>query len=139
MWLVFTLVYMAGFLLDKYNVMEITAKRLVELRKSVSLSQAKLAKILGYNQSALNRYEHDQQTISDELLLKYADYFDVSLDYICGRTDAPEGRLFSARPNISAENEEIRQFVEMCFDPQSKISVKLRDTLYQMLTGGTRD
>ena len=116
--------------------MEATAKRLVELRKSVSLSQAKLAAILGYNQSVINRFEHNQQTISDEVLLKYADYFDVSLDYICGRTDQPEGKLFTARPNVASDNEEIRQFVEMCFDPNSKMSVKLKDTLYQMMAGG---
>ncbi len=116
--------------------MEATAKRLTELRKSVHMSQAKMAAALGISQSALNRFEHDQQIISDETLLIYADYFDVSLDYICGRTDNSEGKLFSARPNIDSENEEIRQFVEMCFDPNSKMSVKLKDTLYRMMTGG---
>ena len=116
--------------------MKATAKRLRELRKSVNLSQSKMAEALGINQSSLNRYEHDQQIISDEALMKYADYFDVSLDYICGRTDKPEGKLFTARPNISGDNEEIRQFIEMCFDPKSKMSVKLKDTLYRMMAGG---
>ena len=102
----------------------------------MSVPQAKLADILGFAQSALNRYKHNQQTIFDEVLMKYADIVDGSLDYICGRTDKPEGRLFTARPNVAGDNEEIRQFVEMCFGPQSKISVKLRDTLYQMLIGG---
>jgi len=118
--------------------MEATAKRLTELRKSVNMSQAKLAEILGVAQSALNRYEHNQQIISDEVILKYADYFDVSLDYICGRTDKPEGKLFTARPKIAEDNEEIRQFIEMCFDPKSKMSVKLKDTLYQMMAGETK-
>ncbi len=116
--------------------MEATAKRLLELRKSVHMTQAKMAVTLGISQSALNRFEHDQQIISDETLLVYADYFDVSLDYICGRTDNSEGKLFSARPNIGGDNEEIRHFVEMCFDPKSKMSVKLKDTLYRMMTGG---
>jgi transcriptional regulator with XRE-family HTH domain len=115
--------------------MEVTAKRLVELRKSVHMSQAKMADALGIAQSTLNRLEHDQQIISDEAILKYADYFDVSLDYICGRTDKPEGKLFTARPNISGDNEEIRQFIDMCFDPKTKMSVKLKDTLYRMMTG----
>jgi len=116
--------------------MEATAKRLLELRKSVHMSQAKMADALGIAQSTLNRLEHDQQIISDEAILKYADYFDVSLDYICGRTDKPEGKLFTARPNIGGDNEEIRQFIEMCFDPKTKMSVKLKDTLYRMMTGG---
>jgi len=115
--------------------MEATAKRLLELRKSVNLPQKKMAEALGISQSALNRYEHDQALISDEILLKYADYFDVSLDYICGRTDNSEGKLFSARPKISEDSEEIRQFIEMCFDSKSKMSVKLKDTLYRMMAG----
>jgi hypothetical protein len=42
----------------------------------------------------------------------------------------------TARPNVGGGNEEIRQFIEMCFDPNSKMSVKLKDTLYQMMAGG---
>jgi transcriptional regulator with XRE-family HTH domain len=73
--------------------MEITAKRLTELRKSVNLTQIKMAAGVGITQSSVNRCEHDQVTISDEVLIAYADYFDVSLDYICGRTDKPEGKV----------------------------------------------
>ena len=116
--------------------MEITSKRLLELRKSVNLPQSKMAAVLGISQSALNRYENNQAVISDKVLLLYADYFDVSLDYICGRTDNSEGKLYTARPNIVNDNEEIRQFIEMCFDPKSKMNVKLKDTLYQMMMGG---
>ncbi len=116
--------------------MEATAKRLVELRKSVNLPQKKMAEILGMSQSALNRYEHDQAIISDKVLLLFADYFDVSLDYILGRTDKPEGKLFSDRPKIGEDNEELRQFIEFCFDPTSKMSRRLKETLYQMMMAG---
>jgi transcriptional regulator with XRE-family HTH domain len=119
--------------------MEITSKRLLKLRKSVSLPQSKMAAALGISQSALNRYEHDEATISDKVLLLYADYFDVSIDYICGRTENSEGKLFTARPNIAEDNEEMRQFIEMCFDPKSKMSVKLKDTIYQMMMGGEKN
>jgi len=46
-----------------------------------------------------------------------------------------EGKLFSARPKISEDNEEIRQFIEMCIDPKSKMSIKLKYTLYRMMSG----
>ena len=116
--------------------MEITANRLIELRKSVNLPQSKMAEAIGITQSSLNRYEHDQAIISDKILLLHVDYFDVSLDYICGRKDNSEGKLYSARPNIVGDNEGMRQFIEMCFDPKSKMSVKLKDTIYRMMTGG---
>jgi len=115
--------------------METTASRLLELRKSLNLPQKKMAAALGISQSMLNRCEHNQQIISDEILLKYADYFDVSIDYICGRTDKPEGKLYIGRPNIGGNNEEIRQFIEMCFDPNTKMNVRLKDTLYRMMAG----
>ncbi len=67
--------------------METTAARLMELRKSINLPQTKMAAALGLSQAALNRYEHDQALISDKVLLAYADYFDVSLDYLMGRKD----------------------------------------------------
>jgi len=116
--------------------MESTAARLHELRNSLNMSQTKMAGVLGISQSALNRYEHDQAVISDKVLLAYADYFDVSADYILGRTDKPEGKLFTDRPRFGEGDEELRQFIEMCFDPKSKMSVRLKDTLYRMMAGG---
>ena len=64
-------------------------KRLRVLRESVGLSQAKLAQEIGSNQSSINRYENGQAAPTVELLRKYADYFDVSMDYIFARCDDP--------------------------------------------------
>ena len=70
--------------------MKIIGERLRSLRESVRLSQAKLAKEFDVSQSALARYEIDDSTPSPEVFLKYADYFDVSLDYLMGRTECRE-------------------------------------------------
>ena len=56
--------------------------RLRSLRESIGLSQAKFAEVIGSTQSSINRYENGQATPTVELLRKYADYFDVSMDYI---------------------------------------------------------
>ncbi|MBQ4603119.1 MAG: helix-turn-helix transcriptional regulator, partial [Clostridia bacterium] len=71
--------------------MEIISKRLKALRESVGLSQNKLAQISGMKQSSINRYENGSATPSPENMVKLADYYDVSLDYIYGRTDNPQG------------------------------------------------
>jgi transcriptional regulator with XRE-family HTH domain len=118
------------------NGMETTAARLLELRKSIGFPQKKMAATLGISQAALNRYEHDQQIISDKVLLAYADYFDVSLDYICGRVEQPEGKLFTARPNLGEDNEELRRFIEFCFDPNTQMNRRLKDVLYDMMLAG---
>lgn len=62
--------------------MKEVAERLRHLRESVKLSQVKMAEIVGVKQSSLNRYELNQASPTFETLTRYADYFDVSMDYI---------------------------------------------------------
>ena len=78
--------------------MEAVAQRISELRKSINLSQMKMAKALGIAQSVVNKYERNLSSVPDKVLIKYAEYFDVSLDYIFGRTDKPEGMTFRHEP-----------------------------------------
>lgn len=70
--------------------MEIVSQRIRALRESVGLSQAKIARLLDSKQANINRFEHNQSEPPLALLCQYADFFDVSLDYIFGRTDQPK-------------------------------------------------
>jgi len=54
-------------------------------------------------------------------------------NYIFGRTDKPQGKLYDYHPKIENTSEEMRQFVEMCFDPQSPMNDRLKQTLLEML------
>ena len=94
---------------------------------------ARLAQALGLKQSAVNRYENDQSDPSFETLLKYADFFDVSMDYIFGRTDAPQGRMFANQPKLEQGYPEMEQFIEMCFDPKSPMSQRLKETMLRLM------
>ena len=114
--------------------MEIIKQRIRALRESVGLSQNKLGKLVGLPQSSINRYENGQATPTVELLRKYADYFDVSMDYIFARCDAPQGKLYQAKPPVE-NNPELAKFVEMCFDPESPMHDRLKATLIEMVTG----
>ena len=107
-------------------------KRLKVLRESVNLSQMKIGSLNGYNQSNLARYENGKAAPPLKMLLWYADYFDVSMDYIFGRTDNPQGKLYDYKPKISADSAQLRQFIEMCFDPNSPVSGKLKNTMMEM-------
>lgn len=64
--------------------------RLRVLREGIGLSQSKFADVIDSTQSSINRYENGQATPTVELLRKYADYFDVSMDYIFARCDDPQ-------------------------------------------------
>ena len=107
--------------------------RLRALRESIGISQAKFADVIGSTQSRINQYENGQATPTVELFSKYADYFDVSMDYIFARTDNPEGRLYAHQPKALAGNKEVQQFIELCFDPGSPYNERLKETMLRML------
>jgi transcriptional regulator with XRE-family HTH domain len=117
--------------------MEIIGERLRGLRKGLKLSQSQLAEILKTTQSSVNRYETNNSTPTPETFTQYADYFDVSLDYIFGRTDKPQGVNYEYRPKIEKNSEEMRRFVEMCFDPGSPMNGRLKETLLKMMEGAS--
>jgi len=111
--------------------MQTVGKRLRTLRQSVKLSQEKIGKMMGVKQSAMNRYEHDLAEPPFFVLNWYADYFDVSMDYIFGRCDEPQGKLYNFQPKVY--NEDMKEFVEMCFDPNSPMNGKLKQTILRLM------
>lgn len=113
--------------------MKILSERLRSLRESAKLSQSKMGEIVGVKQSSLNRYEQDQTSPSYDILIRYADYFDISLDYLLGRTDKPQGKLYGCKPQFLDNDSELEEFVEMCFDPKSPMNSRLKETLLTML------
>ena len=62
-------------------------KRLRKLRESKNISQVELAKVFNITSAALSQYELNKRFPDEETLHKLADYFDVSVDYLLGRTD----------------------------------------------------
>ncbi len=113
---------------------KVIGQRLKALRENTKVSQAKLAKANGKMvQSAVNRYENSQSEVPSDILLWYADYFDVSLDYIYGRCDSPQGKLYDFQPKVWQDNEQMQAFVEMCFDPSSAANAKLKEAVLKLL------
>jgi transcriptional regulator with XRE-family HTH domain len=123
--------------------MEIVANRIRELRHRIGISQTKIAAVIGTQQSAINRYENNQSDPPLEMLVWYANYFDVSLDYIFGRTDKPQGVQYDYNPEglrqKFADDEAAKQFIEFCFEDGSPMNEKLKEVLAGMITGGNED
>lgn len=63
--------------------------RLKELREERGLSQVKLAIDLDLNQNSVSRYETGEREMDYATLIRVADYFGVSLDYLLGRSGDP--------------------------------------------------
>lgn len=64
--------------------------RLKELRKKKKITQLKLALDLNMNQNSVSRYENGEREADYASLIAFADYFNVSIDYLLGRTDNPK-------------------------------------------------
>ena len=58
-----------------------------ELRTAKKMSQENMAKELNVSQSLINNWETGRSTPAPEMLIYIADYFDVSIDYLVGRTN----------------------------------------------------
>ena len=68
--------------------MEILGKRLKELREQKGLTQKELAQTLGLSsKSTITNYEQDDRDPDYETLIKIANYFEISVDYLLGQTD----------------------------------------------------
>ena len=77
-------VYHCGIIMSRGDGM-----RLRELRKARGISQLKLAMDLNTSQNTVSRYETGEREPGIGELIKIADYFEVSIDYLLERTDNP--------------------------------------------------
>lgn len=64
--------------------------RLKELRKSAGLTQISLQMKTGIEQALLSKFENGERTPPTETLMTLADFYNVSMDYIMGRTNNPD-------------------------------------------------
>ena len=69
--------------------MLIINERIKELRTSQNLTQKQIAEHLQVQPVTFQRFEYGDRRPSIDTLVSLADYFDVSLDYLVGRSDDP--------------------------------------------------
>lgn len=65
-------------------------QRLKDLREDADLKQYAVAQYLGIQQNVYSRYERGERTIPLQHLIKLADFYNVSLDFLTGRTQKKE-------------------------------------------------
>lgn len=87
-------------------------ERLAELRKLKDMTQTELGKVLHVNRNTISNYENNTATPDDEMKIKIANYFGVSLDYLLGVSREitpirPTGTIFICCDNLpqSAKDE----------------------------------
>ena len=61
--------------------------RIRDLREDRDLTQKEIAAYLICDQSLYSKYEREERPVPLDVMVRLADYYGVSLDYLCGRTD----------------------------------------------------
>lgn len=62
-------------------------RRIRDLREDADLTQREIAEILNCSQRVYSNYERGELDIPTEILIRLANFYDTSVDYILGRTD----------------------------------------------------
>ncbi len=84
-------------------------KNLKLLRQTAGVSQQKIADVVMVSQQSINKYENHNVEPDIETLIKIADFFDVSVDYLVGRNDIKE---VAGELNLSDLSEQDRVLVK---------------------------
>ena len=82
--------------------------KLKELRTNRGLSQKELAEIVGVSNSTISMYEMGQREPDFATVVKFADFFGVSTDYLLGRE-----KESSEKEEIVPRNDEERTFIRL--------------------------
>lgn len=65
-------------------------KRIRDLREDLDLNQTQVANVLGMSQTGYSKYETGENDIPTTVLIKLAEFYDTSVDYLLGLTDQKE-------------------------------------------------
>jgi transcriptional regulator with XRE-family HTH domain len=64
-------------------------RRIRELREDRDLTQKQVAQMLGMSQTGYSKYETGENDVPTQVLLKLADFYDTTVDYLLGRSQKP--------------------------------------------------
>ncbi len=101
---------------------KLVINRLKKLRFEKDISQSDLCIATGINRLNYSNYENEKASPNVEVLVRLADFYDVSLDYICGRTNKRQGLYVEAQDNSEAVKKEIQSLKEQLADIQGRIT-----------------
>jgi|GEM_PF-849338 len=83
------------------------AERIKKLREEKGLSQAELANIMGVSRMTINNYEMDKRSPDIAFVLKLADYFFVTVEYLIGKSE------FKHQDDKEYTSEKVMKFMEI--------------------------
>ncbi len=84
---------MIAKIIFQFKNMRNVYKRIRDLREDSDLKQTTVAQMLGMSQTGYSKYETGENDIPTEVLIKLAEFYNTSIDYLLGVTDNPKRNL----------------------------------------------
>ncbi len=111
------------------------AQILRQLREDKGLTQEQLASVLGLSQQTIDHYEKKRVSPKIDTVQKIAQYFNVTVDYLLGRTDAPHGDGYYSDPEAAAYAQQIFDDpkLKILFDASKKLTKEDIDFVVKMV------
>lgn len=104
-------------------------KNLRKLRTNKGISQQQLADVIGTSQQSVNKYENHSVEPDISVLIKLADYFETTIDYLVGHVVAPTQDLIEEIEPTSEERTFIRDYRQLSKEEKESIKLVLRNYL----------
>lgn len=102
-------------------------KRLRKVREKEGLSQKRAAKIFGLTNYQLSRYETGQSNPAPDLISKFANYYDITSDYLLGLSDEPSLTETQYREALEEYEELIKELEPLLPEERKRRIQRLRD------------
>ena len=80
-------------------------QRLKDLREDHDLTQTQAGKIIGISQSDYGKYERGEMMMGIDKYIKFARYYNVSIDYLCGIIDTPKALIKDNTAKIQGKSD----------------------------------
>ena len=114
------------------NCMTSFQKRLKDLRLKENLSQLELSKKLNISNVTLSQYENGVRRPDIGTVARLADYFNVSLDYLLGRSSSP-GASISPSSEMAALEEDFPEGISVLYRANEKLTPEQKEVMLRMI------
>lgn len=113
---------------------DVFSERLINLKTKNNIMAKDVALNIGISKQAFSQYEKQQSAPSADILVSIAEYFDVSLDYLTGRTDNPNLISNSNEQNLTQEEVELLEDFRLLNKHEQNIIIgKISEMIYNKI------
>lgn len=104
------------------------------LRKNSGLTQIELSNLMNTDQSTISKWELEKCLPDIQMLIKLADYFHVSIDFVLGRSECDRQQIRNENNSFSEKQENLIPLIQMLNDRQCELTQDYLENILDIVT-----